>query len=636
MPETLQALIAARLDGLQPAERRIVQDAAVLGKTFAREALAEISERTVDELEPVLASLLRKEVLTVQADPRSPERGQYGFLGDLMRFVAYETLGRRERKTRHLSVARYLQSATDEIETVELVASHYLQAYNADPDAADAAAIREQALAALRNAGDRAASLGAHQEAIRYYRQAIDLLEPGPESAALLVQAGRSANSAGDPHRSAALLEEAQALFEAAGDAKGAARASARHAEVVFQLRGIEQEATDRMEEAFRVLTADDAEPNADVALLGAELARRMVFSGRNAEAHDYVEFALTAAELLDLPEVFSQALNTKAMILGIGGRPSEAGLLLRRALEVALEHGFGAAALRSSNNLVTMEGLRSNYREQLDVSASGLAIGQRLGDRFWEGKLLAGRILPLTELGRWDEALQTMVEVDAMGDAARTVAVLTEVTPAVLIHGARGDLTAARDMLHRWDPLPDDLDPYDAVSRTLVAARVAQAEGDAAGALALGCEAWALNTEFGASDPSPGEGFQIAVESAFELDRPDLVQTLLGEFDGTVTSRRPVLHAEALRFRGRLDAAAGDHRSAERRYVEACERLRELGTPFRLAVALTELTGIVGARRGPDGAAMLADEAREIFTGLRARAWLARVEQAASRPAVA
>ena len=78
VPETLQGLIAARLDGLAADERRLLQDAAVLGKTFTKESLAALSGLSEAELEPLLAGLVRKEVLGVQADPRSPERGQYG------------------------------------------------------------------------------------------------------------------------------------------------------------------------------------------------------------------------------------------------------------------------------------------------------------------------------------------------------------------------------------------------------------------------------------------------------------------------------------------------------------------------------------------------------------------------------
>ena len=91
-PETLHALVAARLDGLTPEERRLVQDAAVLGKTFTKQGLAALTGLGEDELEPPLAALVRKEVLAIQADPRSPERGQYSFLQDIVRHVAYETI----------------------------------------------------------------------------------------------------------------------------------------------------------------------------------------------------------------------------------------------------------------------------------------------------------------------------------------------------------------------------------------------------------------------------------------------------------------------------------------------------------------------------------------------------------------
>src|SRR3989475_8541911 len=126
-PETLQALTAARLDGLSTEERRLLQDGAVFGKTFTRQALAAISGLDDVQLEPLLAGLVRKEVLSIQADPRSPEHGQYGFLQDLVRRVAYETLSKRERKTRHLAAATYLdQASASEQEGVEVLSSHYL------------------------------------------------------------------------------------------------------------------------------------------------------------------------------------------------------------------------------------------------------------------------------------------------------------------------------------------------------------------------------------------------------------------------------------------------------------------------------------------------------------------------------
>ena len=115
VPETLQALLAARLDGLEPgSERRIVQDAAVLGQTFAaarRWPSAESGRSTRPSA--VLASAGRaRRCSTVQADPRSPERGQYGFLqATAAARRVRDALSRRERKARHLAVARYLEQA---------------------------------------------------------------------------------------------------------------------------------------------------------------------------------------------------------------------------------------------------------------------------------------------------------------------------------------------------------------------------------------------------------------------------------------------------------------------------------------------------------------------------------------------
>ena len=87
-------------------------------------------------------ALVRKEVLGLQSDPRSPEHGQYGFLQDLLRQVAYETLPKHERRAKHLAAAEHLSSALSEDEVAEVVASHLLDAYRLDPDSDDADSLR--------------------------------------------------------------------------------------------------------------------------------------------------------------------------------------------------------------------------------------------------------------------------------------------------------------------------------------------------------------------------------------------------------------------------------------------------------------------------------------------------------------
>ncbi len=81
-----------------PAERSLLQDAAILGQTFTVASLAAVTGDTDPDLEPRLRDLVRRDVLIQNRDPRSPERGQYGFVQALIREVAYGTMARRDRR----------------------------------------------------------------------------------------------------------------------------------------------------------------------------------------------------------------------------------------------------------------------------------------------------------------------------------------------------------------------------------------------------------------------------------------------------------------------------------------------------------------------------------------------------------
>jgi hypothetical protein len=131
------------------------------------------------------------------ADPRSPERGQYGFLQDLVRRVAYDKLSRRDRKSRHLAAAELSRASfgESEQEIVEVVASHYLAAYDAQRDADDATEIKTSARELLARAGERIGSLAARIEARRYFERAAELADEPLERARLLERAGEMALS---------------------------------------------------------------------------------------------------------------------------------------------------------------------------------------------------------------------------------------------------------------------------------------------------------------------------------------------------------------------------------------------------------------------------------------------------------
>ncbi|MFN8232400.1 MAG: hypothetical protein U0V56_02585 [Actinomycetota bacterium] len=252
VPETLHTLIAARLDGLSAEERTALQDASVLGRFFTVDGLAALTGHTVERLEPILSSLVRKELLTLQTDPRSPERGQYGFLQDLVKKVAYEMLSRKDRKARHLDAAAYLESVfgTEEGEFAEIIASHYRDAYRSAPQAPDAHEITVKAGERLVQAGERAASLAASLEAQRYFEEALELTEDEAERARLHERAGQMSVTAGRYDEAAAHFQEAISLFESSDASHAAARVGARLGFIDWQLDRIGV-AIERMERAF-------------------------------------------------------------------------------------------------------------------------------------------------------------------------------------------------------------------------------------------------------------------------------------------------------------------------------------------------------------------------------------------------
>jgi predicted ATPase len=369
VPETLQALVAARLDGLTPEERRLVQDAAVLGKTFARASLATLTGQGEAELEQLLAGLVRKELLGVQSDPRSPEHGQFGFLQDIVRRVAYETLPKRDRRAKHLAAAEHLALTLGEDEVAEVVASHLLEAYRLDPDAPEAESLRAHAYTALLRAGERAASLGASAEAHRYFEQAAELAnEPGTEAAALM-RAGEMSTLTGDPAVAEEIFARAASLYQAAGDAHAAGSATAWLA-YAEQLRGDVQGAVERMERAYELIGQD--EPDADLAFLLVRLGGGHWFAGNRELAMDRTERGLEIAEALRLPDMLARGLNTKASIIA-ARNPQEARALHQLALDTARANELHAQATVTVGNLSDLGFQGDRYAESLGYLSEAL-----------------------------------------------------------------------------------------------------------------------------------------------------------------------------------------------------------------------------------------------------------------------
>jgi len=629
VPETLHALMAARLDGLSQEERRLVQDASVLGKTFTRAAATAVSGLGERELEPLLASLVAKEVLSIQADPRSPERGQYGFLQDLGRRVAYETISKKERKTKHLKTAIYLETTSgyEEDEIVEVVASHYKEAYRTAPDAPDAQDIKVKARDMLVRGGEHAASLAANEEAQRYYEQAAELTDDPVEQAKLFERAGVMASVGGRTDEATARYERAIALFEAEGRTHPAARVSARLG-AVGQQKGQLNQAVERMEAAFEVLASET--PDADLASLAAELGRLLFFAGRSDAAVEPIEIALDLAEAFWLPEVLSNALNTKGLLVMAKGRRREAQGLIKYALEVALENDASAAVVRAYYNLAEIIAHGDRHEEARAYAADGLAFARRVGNRLWEWNFLS-QVYPLYCLGQWDEALALMAELPKENFSQVRIAFIgfAHVVPAISVH--RGDLDEARRALELVAELGTSSDVQDLSCFAVGRARLLRAEGRHAEALAAAEEALHGRGALSLGHEAIKEAMAEAVDAAFALGDVGKVAELLAIVEEVPPGKRPpLMEAQAIRTRARLASGRGDRQRADAGFKEATRLFRGLSAPFWMGVTLLEHGEWLAQRDRPKEAEPLLLEAREIFERVKAQPWLDRIGRVA------
>jgi len=621
VPETLHGLVASRLDGLPPEERRLLQDAAVLGKTFTRHALAVVGDVTEAELDPLLGSLARKEILGVQADPTSPEHGQYGFLQDLVRHVAYETLSKKERRTRHLAAAAYISDAfANEDEVAEVLASHYVDAYSALPDADDAVEVKAKAQAALVRAGDRADSLGATGEALRYLEQAAELTDDASERAELCDRAGWLGLYTADYAASERLLGEAIALYEGADDHRSAARVSGRLAALEAN-QGKMEDAVARSEAAFESLEA--YEPGEELAVLAGRLAQGYFFIGEHEKSRAKADLAIELSESLGSPEALARAFTAMALAV-VGTRPEEATALLKQGLAITREHGIYESEYNALFNLSDLSFQRDRYDDALAYLADALAIARRRGSRTGEWGVLSETSYPLFMLGRWDDAVAVFAEVpeERLLDGL-TLSFLSAVLE-VQVH--RGQTADASRLLSHYDSLRDSADLQSRTMFLAAAAAVARADGRLEDALRIGVEAAEISSSR-TTDATQAvkQGLVEAVEAALALGDARRAEELVASIEAVPSGlRSPYLDAQATRFRARL-AAEDD---APALFEAAAKRFRELKIPFWLAVTLLEQGELTGD-------ASLLGEAREIFERLEARPWLERIEAALSHAKV-
>jgi hypothetical protein len=630
VPDSLHALLAARLDALEPGVRRLVADAAVLGTTFPAEALIAVSERDESAVRAALAELVRREVFSVSADRLSPERGSYRFAQNMLRQVAYGTLSRRDRKTRHLKVAAHLRAtfADDGEEVADVIARHYLDALNAVPDDTDAAHIRGQAIDTLIRAGERAERTGAPARAAASYAAAADLTlagSPGgaqaavgqPSAGVLWERASKAADTNADWALAIELAGRAREYHLQAGHARAAARAQARAGQAL-RFWGRLAEAREQLTAAIDVLRAD---PDTDTVRALRSLAQVEAQAG-SPDADRLSAEALTLGQALGVDDGWlSRLFETRGIYLHHADRRPEAAAYYRESARLASHVGdsmpLGYALLNLADTLaVTDPGAAA---ETARTAAGHLRrVGLRDGLAYAVGNLAEALLL----LGDWDIAEAELTQATD-SDALANHEYLT--CCRGWLAALRGDAAAAQTMLAGLGDLRASEDLQDMACISRVEAFTAAARRQPQAALGHARAILAYADALGISHECLRWAWPLAARAAHELGDAATTRELLTLLDSYQPGHlAPMLRAERDLARARLAAGDGDQ-DAGAAFVSAIGSLRELSTPYHLAYGLLDYAQNLVSRGDAEAAAAAVEEARGIAERLRCQPLLDR-----------
>jgi class 3 adenylate cyclase/tetratricopeptide (TPR) repeat protein len=437
-PGSVQAIVAARLDLVEPEEKSVLQAAAVVGKVFWLGALRAMRPALASSA--LLRNLVRRELIRPVRDPSMLGQEEYAFSHSVIRDVAYGQIPRGDRAQLHEAAASWIEAVTGPHghDSAELVAYHLGEAMllSSDPDPD----LRMRSYRVNMQAGDRTRGLNPNRGA-GYYRTAADVAPSGKDRALAILELGRLRQ---DPDEIGQLYDEALSLYRNEGDIEGEALALDAIAGLLWW-RGDTAGAHARGAEAMELL---------DEIPLGAAKAR--VLTGRvsafflRGQADEALDLAEKAAPVVAAAGTAEDQIR---LLYSRGGALVELGEAsgveyLENAAEIALDRNMTGAATTALNNLATVVAAIRNTGEALSHIDKGLRLAEERGlpiaanwHRFTKSEIL----MPM---GRWDEVLELtdqVIDSDAKTGGSQAGTGAAAIRAAVLFH--RGREREAREL---------------------------------------------------------------------------------------------------------------------------------------------------------------------------------------------
>jgi predicted ATPase/class 3 adenylate cyclase len=579
-PDSLQALIAARLDTLSPERKSLLQDAAVVGRVFWAGALSEMGGRDAREVEQDLHELARKELVRPGRTSSMEGEQEYGFWHVLVRDVCYAQIARSSRVARHRAAAGWIErKAGDRAEDLaDVLAHHYLQALELARAAGNVEETEELEAGAIRYlalAGERALSLDV-QSAEASLARALELAPEGHrERAFLLERWAKAAQQQGRLDEARAALEEAIALYREQGENVDAGRALTGVVAVHWALGDPRRQ--EAIAEALALLEAQP--PGPELVAAYAELAGVRMEDAAYPEAIEISERSSQLASALGLPEPARGLGFGASARANLGGRQGLDDM--RRMLALSIERGKSRDAGAIYGNLAEASWHYEGPQSALAICREGVEFCERRGISEVVLSIACFAPLYLADLGRCEEALAETVSLAERADATRNIPahiLARSVELRLLAHRGEEAQSAPGERLAdraRSTGVPWEIGfGLGAAAQHLLAA----ARPELAGTLLREL------TEVQGVHATVSYGLlPELVRCALASDGPELAARMTDDFEPST----PLKEHALVSARAVLAEAAGDSAQAAALYAEAAKRWVEFGNVPEHAYAL-------------------------------------------------
>ena len=404
LPDSVQAIIAARLDLLDTEEKELLQAAAVMGKVFWSGALAAL--RPSAHSAPTVRELVRREMIRPIRDASMQGQEEYSFVHALVRDVAYGQIARDDRAEMHQAAATWIEAVSGErgVDVAELLAYHLGEALSltTDPDAE----LRARAYRVLMQAGERARGLNPTQGA-SYYLKAVDAADVNTDRAEALLWAGQLSQD--DLEKSKRWLEESLALYQEAGDPEGQADALTQMSGWSWW-RGETERADEQIHKAITLLE-DRPDSEAKAEALVANVGK-LFLRGRDAEAVAAADLAAPVVDAAGTAEDQIKLLSLRGAALANSGLNEEGLEDMATAMGIADDRNFSFQSVTIRNNLATLTHQLRSPQDAVAIINEGIELSNERGLPASTDWLRFTKSEILIWTGDWDESVALAREV--------------------------------------------------------------------------------------------------------------------------------------------------------------------------------------------------------------------------------